>query len=97
MLTAYEQLQAEGYLEARMGHGTCCRKITREFLNTQNKKKWFQARKFKALMRYRSVVPTYWAMPQRRHTNGELFVPEHQMTEFPHHIFSRIQARLPRA
>ena len=79
MLTAYEQLQAEGYLEARTGHGTWVAEKLPEFLNTQNKKKWFQARKFKALMRYRSVVPTYWAMPQRRHTNGELSCREHQM------------------
>ncbi len=80
VLTAYEQLQAEGYLEARTGHGTwVAEKLPESFLNTQNKKKWFQARKFKALMRYRSVVPTYWAMPQPRRINGELSCRERPM------------------
>ncbi|MFX7063819.1 winged helix-turn-helix domain-containing protein, partial [Acinetobacter baumannii] len=40
VLTAYEQLQAEGYLEARTGHGTwVAEKLPESFLNTQNKKK----------------------------------------------------------
>ncbi len=74
VLTAYEQLQAEGYLEARtwtrhMG----CRKITREFFKyTKQEKSGFQARKFKALMRYRSVVPTLRTCRSPRRINGEL-------------------------
>ncbi len=40
VLSAYEQLQAEGYLEARTGHGTwVAEKLPESFLNTQNKKK----------------------------------------------------------
>ena len=48
VLSAYEQLQAEGYLEARTGHGTwVAEKLPESFLNTQNKKKVVSSPKFK--------------------------------------------------
>ncbi|CAI3119097.1 HTH-type transcriptional regulatory protein GabR [Acinetobacter baumannii] len=98
VLSAYEQLQAEGYLEARTGHGTwVAEKLPENFLNTQNKKKVVSSPNIQSsyalsqrgsnLLGYAAASPHQWGA----------FVPgAPDVTEFPHHIFSRIQARLSR-
>lgn len=98
VLSAYEQLQAEGYLEARTGHGTwVAEKLPESFLNTKNKKKkpelpniqssYVLSQRGSNLLGYAAASPHQWGA----------FVPgAPDVTEFPHHIFSRIQARLSR-
>ena len=101
ILTAYEQLQAEGYVEARTGHGTwVVEHLPEAFLNTTgskkskvpvNKKKdknsYVLSQRGSSLIGYAAASPHQWGA----------FVPgAPDVTEFPHHIFSRIQSKLCR-
>lgn len=97
MLSAYEQLQAEGYLEAKpdMAHGWPS--SYPKPLNTPNGKQrvglrnpprsYQLSQRGSQLIGYAGASPYQWGA----------FVPgAPDVTEFPHHIFSRIQARLSR-
>ncbi len=98
VLSAYEQLQAEGYLEAKTGHGTwVAEQLPEAFLNTPNGKQrvglrnpprsYQLSQRGSQLIGYAGASPYQWGA----------FVPgAPDVTEFPHHIFSRIQARLSR-
>ena len=98
VLSAYEQLQAEGYVEARTGHGTwVAEKLPEAFLNSQKKKtplhlqptnhSYTLSHRGASLVGYAAASPHQWGA----------FVPgAPDVTEFPHHVFSRIQARLSR-
>ena len=98
VLSAYEQLQAEGYLEARTGQGTwVSEQLPEVFLNTaQDKQLRPLSRSNQSvelslrgsqLIGHASASPHQWGA----------FVPGvPDVTEFPHHIFSRIQTRLSR-
>lgn len=98
VLTTYEQLQAEGYLEARTGHGTwVSEQLPETFLNTQVDLEFASTDKVpnsytlsnrgSDLIKHAAASPHQWGA----------FVPgAPDVTEFPHHIFSRIQAKLNR-
>ena len=99
VLSAYEQLQAQGYVEARTGQGTwVAEKLPESFLvkaentNSQAQEKKTQqnynlSQRGSYLIGYSAASPYQWGA----------FVPgAPDVTEFPHHIFSRIQTRLSR-
>ncbi|WOE32893.1 MULTISPECIES: PLP-dependent aminotransferase family protein [unclassified Acinetobacter] len=99
VLSAYEQLQAQGYVNARTGQGTwVADKLPESFLiKAENKNTALQHNKPAAdyslsqrgsyLIGYSAASPYQWGA----------FVPGvPDVTEFPHHIFSRIQMRLSR-
>ena len=99
VLSAYEQLQAQGYVEARTGQGTwVAEKLPESFLvkaentNSQTQEKKPQqnynlSQRGSYLIGYSAASPYQWGA----------FVPgAPDVTEFPHHIFSRIQTRLSR-
>ncbi|MEG0481881.1 MAG: PLP-dependent aminotransferase family protein [Acinetobacter sp.] len=98
VLTTYEQLQAEGYLEARTGHGTwVSEQLPETFLNTQinletttphkSQSSYTLSKRGANLIEYAAASPHQWGA----------FVPgAPDVTEFPHHIFSRIQTKLSR-
>ncbi|MEG0489426.1 MAG: GntR family transcriptional regulator, partial [Acinetobacter sp.] len=99
VLSAYEQLQAQGYVEARTGQGTwVAEKLPESFLvkaentNSQTQEKKTQqnynlSQRGSYLIGYSAASPYQWGA----------FVPgAPDVTEFPHHIFSRIQTRLSR-
>jgi GntR family transcriptional regulator/MocR family aminotransferase len=94
VLSAYEQLQAQGYVEARTGQGTWALKnclnpfwsklkipIVKQEKNQQNYN--LSQRGFPSHRLFSCIT-----LPMGR------VVPD--VTEFPHHIFSRIQTRLSR-
>ncbi len=99
VLSAYEQLRAQGYVEARTGQGTwIAEKIPESFLikaenniclteeNKQNES-YNLSQRGSYLVGYSAASPYQWGA----------FVPgAPDVTEFPHHIFSRIQTRLSR-
>jgi len=98
VLSAYEQLQAEGYLEARTGHGTwVSEQLPEAFLNTLQAKPTpgvipsphthVLSQRCSELLGHASASPHQWGP----------FVPGvPDVTEFPHQIFNRIQSRLSR-
>ncbi|MCX5469999.1 PLP-dependent aminotransferase family protein [Acinetobacter nematophilus] len=97
VLSAYEQLQSEGYVEARTGHGTWVSEhLPESFLNTQifhpykttpANENYLLSQRGTYLLGHASASPYQWGA----------FVPgAPDVTEFPHHIFSRIQADLSR-
>ncbi|GAA5020020.1 PLP-dependent aminotransferase family protein [Acinetobacter puyangensis] len=99
VLSTYEQLQAEGYVEARTGHGTwVVDKLPESFLNTlpgrakyqeaqSLSKNYVLSQRGSSIVGYAAASPNQWGA----------FVPgAPDVTEFPHHIFSRIQAKLSR-
>lgn len=96
VLAAYEQLRAEGYLETRIGHGTLvAEELPEIFLNTSDTTTTHTTRKVQSsfslsqrgfnLLEYASAPSQQW---------GAFFPGTPDVTEFPHHIFSQIQARL---
>ncbi|MEB3767383.1 PLP-dependent aminotransferase family protein [Acinetobacter sp. MD2] len=100
ILTAYDQLQAEGYVEARTGHGTwVAEHLPEAFLNShkdqsktvikkkKDKNSYALSQRGSSLVGYAAASPHQWGA----------FVPgAPDVTEFPHHIFSRIQSKLSR-
>lgn len=99
VLSAYEQLQAQGYVNARTGQGTwVADELPESFLvKAENPHQPIQEKKSQQsyslsqrgsyLIGYSAASPYQWGA----------FVPgEPDVTEFPHHIFSRIQTRLSR-
>lgn len=99
VLSAYEQLQAQGYVQARTGQGTwVSEKIPEAFLikNEHHRSHISQkkpeqnfnlSQRGSYLVGYSAASPYQWGA----------FVPGvPDVTEFPHHIFSRIQTRLSR-
>ena len=96
VLSAYEQLQAEGYVEARIGQGTwVVEQLPETFLTTAYGKtapipatvprKNLLSQRGSRVMGYAAASPHQWGA----------FVPgAPDVTEFPHHVFSRIQSRL---
>ncbi|OTG85368.1 DNA-binding protein [Acinetobacter sp. ANC 4558] len=99
VLSAYEQLQAQGYVNARTGQGTwVVDKLPESFLiKAENKSRTIQEKKplnnynlsqrGSYLIGYSAASPYQWGA----------FVPGvPDVTEFPHHTFSRIQMRLSR-
>lgn len=98
VLSAYEQLQAEGYLEARTGHGTwVAEHLPEVFLNTIHGKKTegiAKAKKNASLSQRGALVFGHAAASP--HQWGAFVPGAPDVTEFPHQIFSRIQARLNR-
>lgn len=96
ILSAYEQLQAEGYVDAKTGHGTwvvphlpdAFLKVAQEKANTvhpSSTEKKMLSRRGASLVGYAAASPYQWGA----------FVPgAPDVTEFPHPIFSRIQAKL---
>lgn len=95
VLSAYEQLQAEGYVEARTGQGTwVVEKLPESFLtasygkkiNTQQiiPRKNLLSQRGSQVVGYASASPHQWGA----------FVPgAPDVTEFPHQQFSKILAR----
>jgi GntR family transcriptional regulator/MocR family aminotransferase len=96
VLTVYEQLLAEGYLIARKGSGTfVADTLPDSFLSsdsvTINKKQKIQPVKFSKrginLLQHASASPKQWGA----------FIPGvPDVHAFPHHLFSKIQARINR-
>ncbi|KAA8730988.1 PLP-dependent aminotransferase family protein [Acinetobacter qingfengensis] len=98
VLSAYEQLQAEGYLEARTGRGTwVAEKIPENYLTPhqsqqniseiRNKRVLKLSKRGSLLVGYAAASPNQWGA----------FVPgTPDVTEFPHHIFNRILSKLNR-
>ena len=91
VLSAYEQLQAEGYLEARTGHGTwVAEKLPESFLNTKNKKKKPELPNIQSsyvLSQRGSNLLGYAAASLHHCINGELLYPGHLMSLSFHIIF----------
>lgn len=99
VLNAYEQLQAQGYVEARTGQGTwVIEKLPESYLvkveeknhqttESASDQKYNLSQRGNYLIGYSAASPYQWGA----------FVPGvPDVTEFPHHIFSRIQTRLSR-
>lgn len=98
VLATYEQLQAEGYLEAKTGHGTwVSENLPESFLNPPIEKQriglrhsprnYMLSQRGSQILGYAAASPHQWGA----------FVPGvPDVTQFPHHIFSRIQSRLSR-
>ncbi|MCG2574773.1 PLP-dependent aminotransferase family protein [Acinetobacter sp. ME22] len=96
ILAAYEQLRAEGYLETRIGHGTLVvENIPESYLSTAEFNQCEITRKVQSsfslsqrgfnLLEFASAPTQQW---------GAFFPGTPDVTEFPHHIFSQIQAKL---
>lgn len=95
VLSAYEQLQAEGYVEARIGQGTwVVEKLPDVFLTpvlNQNQQISSTVRSHVLSQRGACVVGYAAASPYQ----WGAFVPgAPDVTQFPHQVFSRILARL---
>jgi GntR family transcriptional regulator/MocR family aminotransferase len=98
VLSAYAQLQAEGYLEARTGRGTwVAKQLPERYLTTHaasqqasasGKNKQFKlSKRGTQLVGYAAASPNQWGA----------FVPgTPDVTEFPHALFNRILSRLSR-
>lgn len=97
VLSTYEQLQAQGYVDARTGQGTwVAEHFPEQFLSKSNENQIDNKQKNNLqnnhlsqrgsyLIGYSSASPYQWGA----------FVPgAPDVTEFPHHIFSRIQNKL---
>ncbi|MBF7695374.1 MocR-like pyridoxine biosynthesis transcription factor PdxR [Acinetobacter rathckeae] len=99
VLRTYDQLQAEGYVEARTGRGTwVAEHLPDDYLSlpkttsapqAQVVQPYFQlSQRGSQLVGYAAASPHQWGA----------FVPgAPDVTEFPHHIFSRIQAKLSKS
>ncbi|SDB82803.1 MocR-like pyridoxine biosynthesis transcription factor PdxR [Acinetobacter boissieri] len=99
VLGAYDQLQAEGYVEARTGRGTwVVEQLPDTYLSLpkaiftqpeQAVQSYCQlSQRGSQLVGYAAASPHQWGA----------FVPgAPDVTEFPHHIFSRIQAKLSKS
>jgi GntR family transcriptional regulator/MocR family aminotransferase len=95
-LTVYEQLLAEGYVFSRQGSGTFVVETTPDsFLSTANppigaegeKRNAELSERGSALLHHASASPKQWGA----------FIPGvPDVNAFPHHIFSKIQARISR-
>ncbi|MFZ0022847.1 PLP-dependent aminotransferase family protein [Acinetobacter sp.] len=99
VLNAYEQLQAQGYVDARTGQGTwVVEKLPESFLvkaeqsspavaEKKAQQNYNLSQRGSYLLGYSAASPYQWGA----------FVPgAPDVTEFPHHIFSKIQTRLSR-
>lgn len=97
VLSTYEQLQAQGYVDARTGQGTwVAEHLPEQFLSKSNENQIdnkqknnlqnnYLSQRGSYLIGYSSASPYQWGA----------FVPgAPDVTEFPHHIFSRIQNKL---
>ena len=96
VLNAYEQLQAQGYVDARTGQGTwVVDKLPESFLvkaeqnspavaEKKAQQNYNLSQRGSYLLGYSAASPYQWGA----------FVPgAPDVTEFPHHIFSKIQTR----
>ena len=98
VLSAYEQLQAEGYLEARTGRGTwVAERLPESYTtihmdpkhshSTRSKKPYKLSCRGSTLVGYAAASPNQWGA----------FVPgTPDVNEFPHALFNRIMSRLNR-
>ncbi|HFZ8994632.1 TPA: PLP-dependent aminotransferase family protein [Citrobacter freundii] len=96
ILTTYEQLMAEGYVVSRRGSGTFVAKTTPETFLTaeyrgENSADAIQpiavSQRGRFLLQHVSASPRQWGA----------FIPGvPDVTAFPHHLFSKIQARISR-
>lgn len=96
VLNAYDQLQAEGYVEARIGHGTWVSEQLPDLylsLPTAILDHQTQSVQSSAVLSQRGhqLVETAAASP---HQWGAFVPGAPDVTEFPHHIFTRIQNKL---
>ncbi|MCF9046087.1 PLP-dependent aminotransferase family protein [Acinetobacter nectaris] len=100
VLSAYDQLQAEGYVEAKTGHGTwVSSNIPDTFLSSlldkiSQKEEKSKDAQYEISQRGQFLVENAAASPYQ----WGAFVPGvPDVTAFPHHIFQRIQTKLSKS
>lgn len=97
VLSAYDQLQAEGYVEAKTGHGTwVSSRIPDDFLSSlpshidNKREKLDEEEKYEISKRGQCLIERASASP---HQWGAFVPGVPDVMAFPHHIFQRIQTK----